>query len=245
MSDSFVDPKRVTKSYIPAANAPIRIDVQEGHNQVSTESSQRLKRGRPIGSKDKNPRKTKNGAENKTEVVKTLDATAAVPKSQDLAAADQARNVAAPDSLGLDITEPDAINVAGPDVPNNVAWDAKLHGTDGPDNNEISINYVLSGKRWNRKHVNMDDIFAYEVALELMDNEDYEPTSIYECMQRPHWLKWKEAINVELESLRKRGVFGQIIRTPHDIKPVGYKWVFVRKRNENGEVVRYKARLVA
>ncbi|KAL0824549.1 hypothetical protein Bca101_048226 [Brassica carinata] len=107
------------------------------------------------------------------------------------------------------------------------------------------MHYVLSGKRWNRKHVDMDDIFSYEVALELMDNEDHEPTSIYECMQRPDWLKWKEAINVELESLRKRCVFGQIIRTPQDIKPVGYKWVFVRKRNENGEVVRYKARLVA
>jgi hypothetical protein len=33
--------------------------------------------------------------------------------------------------------------------------------------------------------------------------------------------------------------------TPHDIFPVGYKWVFIRKRSENGEVVRYKARLVA
>jgi len=29
------------------------------------------------------------------------------------------------------------------------------------------------------------------------------------------------------------------------VKPVGYRWVFVRKRNENGEIVRYKARLVA
>jgi hypothetical protein len=33
--------------------------------------------------------------------------------------------------------------------------------------------------------------------------------------------------------------------TPHDIFPMGYKWVFIRKQNENGEVVRYKARLVA
>ncbi len=33
--------------------------------------------------------------------------------------------------------------------------------------------------------------------------------------------------------------------TPRSIFPVGYKWVFVRKRNENNEVVRYKARLVA
>ena len=32
--------------------------------------------------------------------------------------------------------------------------------------------------------------------------------------------------------------------TPPGILPVGYKWVFVRKRNENNEVVRYKARLV-
>ena len=33
--------------------------------------------------------------------------------------------------------------------------------------------------------------------------------------------------------------------TPRGIFPVGYKWVFVRKRNEQNEVVRYKARLVA
>ena len=29
------------------------------------------------------------------------------------------------------------------------------------------------------------------------------------------------------------------------MKPVGYKWVFVRKRHESGEIARYKARLVA
>ena len=168
-----------------------------------------MKHGRPIGSKDKNPQKIKRGA---TEVHKTPDT----------AAADQARDVAASDPA-LDMSGPDATKVAGLDVPNNVAREALLHGTDGIDNNEISINYVLSGKQWNRKHVDMDDLFAYEVALELMDNEDHEPTSIYECMQRPDWLKWKEAINVELESLRKRGAFGPIIRTPHDIKPVGYK----------------------
>jgi hypothetical protein len=29
------------------------------------------------------------------------------------------------------------------------------------------------------------------------------------------------------------------------VKSVGYKWAFVRKRNESGEIARYKARLVA
>ena len=35
------------------------------------------------------------------------------------------------------------------------------------------------------------------------------------------------------------------MRTPEDVQPVGYKWVFVRKRNEKNEIVRYKVRLVA
>ncbi|KAJ9539391.1 hypothetical protein OSB04_032124 [Centaurea solstitialis] len=40
-------------------------------------------------------------------------------------------------------------------------------------------------------------------------------------------------------------VFGPVVLTPPSVKPVGHKWVFVRKRNENNEVIRYKARLVA
>ena len=40
-------------------------------------------------------------------------------------------------------------------------------------------------------------------------------------------------------------MFGSICRTPSHIRPVGYKWVFVRKRNEKNEIARYKARLVA
>ncbi|WCJ40675.1 Retrovirus-related Pol polyprotein from transposon RE1 [Euphorbia peplus] len=57
--------------------------------------------------------------------------------------------------------------------------------------------------------------------------------------------KWKDAIQVELDSLKKREVFGPIVRTPEGVKPVGHKWVFVRKRNEKNEITRYKARLVA
>ena len=82
------------------------------------------------------------------------------------------------------------------------------------------------------------------VAVDLMD-EDHEPKSIEECTRRSDWPKWKEAIDAELKSLAKRAVFGPVAHTPKGVKPVGYKWVFVRKRNENGEIVRYKARLVA
>ena len=40
-------------------------------------------------------------------------------------------------------------------------------------------------------------------------------------------------------------VFGPVVPTLENFKPVGYRWVFVRKRNENNEIVRYKAHLVA
>ena len=97
-----------------------------------------MKCGRPIASKAKNPQKTKKGADNETKVVETLDTTAAVSKSRDLAAADSKTLIA----IAVDHKILDA---AGPDVSNNDSWDAKNQGTDGPDNNEISINYVLSG----------------------------------------------------------------------------------------------------
>ena len=53
--DAFVNAKKVTKSHISAANAPIRINVPEG--QLANESKICLKRGRPISSKDVTPRK--------------------------------------------------------------------------------------------------------------------------------------------------------------------------------------------
>nr|GEX32610.1 reverse transcriptase domain-containing protein [Tanacetum cinerariifolium] len=133
----------VTKSHIPAVNAPVKIDVQEGQPHIGNKFNARSKRGRPVGSKDNNPRKKKG------------------------------------------------------------------------ENIQDSI------------------------------TEDQEPKSMHECKYRNDWPKWKDAIEAELISLEKRKVFGPIFQTPKGMKPVGYKWVFVRKRNEKNEITRYKARLVA
>ena len=76
-------------------------------------------------------------------------------------------------------------------------------------------------------------------------DDDCEPQSIIECRQRQDWPKREEAMKAELASLAKREVFGPITHILDNVKPIGYKWVFVQKRNEKNEVVRYKARLVA
>ena len=64
------------------------------------------------------------------------------------------------------------------------------------------------------------------MAVDLKEDKDYEPKSIEECRKRNNWPEWKNAIQTELNYLTKRAVFGSITKTPQDVKPVGYKWVF-------------------
>jgi hypothetical protein len=83
----------------------------------------------------------------------------------------------------------------------------------------------------------------FNIVVDLLN--DLEPKIMTECKQRSDWIKWKEAIEAELDSLRKREVFCNVTLTPPKTYPVGFKWIFFQKRYENNEVVRYKARLVA
>ena len=102
------------------------------------------------------------------------------------------------------------------------------------------------GEKWDRNNFDVNNIFAFQVALDIIQNDDDpEPQNMNECRQINDWPKWKEAMQAELHSLIKRDVFGHVVQTPASIKPVGNKWVFVQKRNENNDIIRYKSRLVA
>ncbi|CAA0822145.1 Unknown protein, partial [Striga hermonthica] len=58
LPDAFTDHKGVTKSHVPSINAPQRVEVPiKSNNPVD---APRQKRGRPVGTKDNNPRKTKS-----------------------------------------------------------------------------------------------------------------------------------------------------------------------------------------
>ena len=116
-----------------------------------------------------------------------------------------------------------------------------------PINTEISlINYVRTREVLDRKQIIVDNIFAYKIALSITSSDDeIEPQTIAECRRQNDWPMWKGAIQVQLDSLTKHKVFRPIVQTPNGVTPVEYKWVFVHKRNEKNEIMRYKARLVA
>ncbi|BBH04774.1 Disease resistance protein CC-NBS-LRR class family [Prunus dulcis] len=200
MLDAFNDAAKVTKSHIPAANAPARIDVHNGQSNVPANglSAACLKRGRPLGSNDSVPRKRKlMDKMNPNEINRepTIHNSNAPKEGQVLP---EKENV---------ISETSAPGVATV-----------------PESQEISINYMSTDELWSRNEMIIDDIFAFSVAAEIIKDDDIEPCSINECTQRQDWPKWKDAIQAELNSLEKRSVFGHIVPTPPNVNSVGYKW---------------------
>jgi hypothetical protein len=67
---------------------------------------------------------------------------------------------------------------------------------------------------------------------------DPKPKTMAECKQHLDWIKWKEVIEVDLGSPKRREVFSAVIPTPSRVDPIRFKWVFIRKQNETNTVVR-------
>jgi hypothetical protein len=48
----------------------------------------------------------------------------------------------------------------------------------------------------------------------------------------------------ELKSLQEKGVFSKPMECPNGFDPVGWRWVFEKKRNKIVIITKFKARLV-
>ncbi|OWZ13834.1 polyprotein, partial [Phytophthora megakarya] len=70
------------------------------------------------------------------------------------------------------------------------------------------------------------------------------PTTYQQAMQSNVSSEWVKAMNAELKAHAGNGSWTLVPRTP-SARPIGYRWIFAKKRDESGRVVRYKARLVA
>ena len=81
-------------------------------------------------------------------------------------------------------------------------------------------------------------------AAETSNAEALEPRSLAEARKRPDWPLWEKAIHEELATLRAAGTW-EVVDAPVGVNVVGSKWVFRAKKDAAGNVVRYKARLVA
>jgi Reverse transcriptase (RNA-dependent DNA polymerase)/Integrase core domain/GAG-pre-integrase domain len=84
----------------------------------------------------------------------------------------------------------------------------------------------------------------YAFATETSNAEALEPRNLAEAQRRPDWPLWEKAIYEELANLKAAGTW-EVVDSPVGVNVVGSKWVFRAKKDAAGNVIRYKARLVA
>jgi len=70
-----------------------------------------------------------------------------------------------------------------------------------------------------------------------------KPKSFRQARVSTQWSDWKKAMDEELKSLKENDVW-DVIPKPVGRKIVASRWVYKAKGNAQGEVKRYKARLV-
>lgn len=70
------------------------------------------------------------------------------------------------------------------------------------------------------------------------------PKTVNEAMNSPQANDWKDAMNLEMKSLVENETW-ELTNLPEKTKTVKCKWVFSTKTDEIGNILRFKARLVA
>ena len=71
-----------------------------------------------------------------------------------------------------------------------------------------------------------------------------EPTTIEEALSGDHSQQWKMAADAEYKSLMENKTW-ELVKLPEGRRAIGCKWVFRVKYDSNGQVERFKGRLVA
>ena len=89
---------------------------------------------------------------------------------------------------------------------------------------------------------NLSDGFAHKSSLD--EDDKFVPHTYEEAMSCKHADKWEEAILSEFNSLIENGTW-KLVKHQEGMKVLPCMWIFTHKRDGDGKLVRYKARLVA
>ncbi|RDX80732.1 hypothetical protein CR513_38687, partial [Mucuna pruriens] len=129
------------------------------------------------------------------------------------------------------------------------AVDSSL-GTSAPPNESHTNNYETPSEGRVRRNI-IESIWMidYKKREGLSDDDglnvmmviEDDPSSFKEAIKSK---KWRNAIMKEMESIEKNKTW-ELTDLPREVKPIGVKWIFKTKFKENGEVDKFKARLVA
>ncbi|KAH9468629.1 hypothetical protein Pst134EA_033370 [Puccinia striiformis f. sp. tritici] len=89
-----------------------------------------------------------------------------------------------------------------------------------------------------------DPLFAFSAVSPSIGNNDPAPRTFSAAMASPEAEDWKRAVDLELEAMVRLGVW-QMVPIPQGRNLLGTVWVFRKKYDADGNLVKFKARLCA
>ena len=81
----------------------------------------------------------------------------------------------------------------------------------------------------------------HEVDVKLAEDD---PIYLQQALQSSNSHKWIDAMNEGMKSMEDNDVW-DLVELPKGSKPISCKWIFKTKRDSNGNIERYKARLIS
>ena len=97
---------------------------------------------------------------------------------------------------------------------------------------------VSSRRNKGQKPERLGDFVTYSSRV------DFEPKTLKQAMSCVDADKWKKAMEDEIKSINQNKTW-DLVKLPKNKRAIGCKWVYKLKRDDNGQVCSYKARLVA
>ena len=104
------------------------------------------------------------------------------------------------------------------------------------DSDEHAVEELRRSKRQRKETSFGDDFYTY-----LVNND---PLTFVETVNSSDSNLWREAIQVEIDSIMKNNTW-VLVDLPPGAKPIGCKYIFRKKYNPDGTITKYRARLVA
>ena len=83
------------------------------------------------------------------------------------------------------------------------------------------------------------------MSFEVITGMEKMPRTAEEAFESAEGEQWGTAMDEELTRLKEMQTWELTDDMPEGREPIGNRWVFTKKKDEHGNTVRYKARLVA
>ena len=78
----------------------------------------------------------------------------------------------------------------------------------------------------------------------ILIDHDNDPISNNEALEDVDVQEWLKAMNREMESIYSNSIW-TLVKAPKEVKLIGCKWIYKRKRGPDEKVEIFKARLAA